>query len=341
MFCEPDVIAQIRRFLPTAPPHVAGRVRDFSTEQLVARLVELGISTPEVGEIAAHWGGFQRDVGWASLLADLVEMVELQRGDFDAPLRIWPDMEKSGPDGRFLLFYLFALCFERTRDFLRRGGCPEEIIDSTFSILKRHAQIHRRKFASTGVDAGWWMIPTLRGEIVHVGSLQFHRVTLGVGSLSPSPWFGEAEAAELGVGFRRGDPSVGIHIPERSDLSPEAVDASLQRARAVIATLWPVGQRRLATCQTWMLDDRLSSYLAETSNIIRFQRRFNLLPRWRDDDQDVLEFVFRQTGKKLSDLEATTTLQRAVKEVLLSGGHWRDRTGWFDFDAGLGPGYIR
>jgi len=82
--------------------------------------------------------------------------------------------------------------------------------------------------------------------MVQVGSLQFHRVNLGVGNLSPEPWYSIEESLERGVGFRRGDPSVGIHIPYGAALAPHDLDATFARAREVLSAMWRVNQRRLA-----------------------------------------------------------------------------------------------
>jgi hypothetical protein len=82
-----------------------------------------------------------------------------------------------------------------------------------------------------------------------------------------------------------------------------------------------------------MLDDRLREHLPTTSNILRFQERFNLLPVWREDDDDVLEFVFREAKGNWVQVVPSTAVQAAVAAVLANGGHWRDRTGWLDFKA--------
>lgn len=176
------------------------------------------------------------------------------------------------------------------------------------------------------------MLPVLNGELLQVGSLQFHRERLGIGSLSPSPWFGEEEVAALGEGFRTGDASLGLHIPDHADLTPASLDATFEDARALLGLLWPAPDRRLATCQSWMMDDRLSSYLDPASNILRFQERFSLLPGWRVGDVDVVDFVFAMPNTPLSDLPQMTSLERAVVDVLRHG-HWRDRSGWLDFDG--------
>jgi hypothetical protein len=200
-------------------------------------------------------------------------------------------------------------------------------------VMPRHVSIHERKWGSVGFDAGWWLLPILRGEMVQIGSLQFHRVNLGLGNLSPEPWYSPSESSDLGAGFRRGDPSVGLHVPYAAALSPHDLDVTFARAREVLGVMWPVEQRRLATCQTWLLDAQLVDFLDPASNIMQFQRRFTLLDGWYDNDVETLLFIFQRPGAGLDVLPRDTSLQRGVLELLERGGHWRARPGWFDFDG--------
>ena len=329
----PDVITSMRCSLVGATGPALERVHELTTDELGARLRELRIRSDHADEITRHWEEFRDDPQWSDLLASTLATVASARGDCDAPIPIWPDFAADDGLGRYFFFYLFALDAPEARDHLEVAGFPHEVIDRSFEVLARHCATHLRKWGVVGVDAGWWMLPVLRGELVQVGSLQFHRVNLGVGSLSPSPWYSAEESAALGAGFCHGDPSIGLHIPQQTDLAPPVLDRSIAEARELLGDVWPVAQRRLATCQTWMLDDRLVEYLAPTSNIVAFQSRFALLPRWHEDDDDVLEFVFRRPNTDLEDRLLTTSLERAVVRVLREGHHWRNRTGWFDFDG--------
>jgi len=200
-------------------------------------------------------------------------------------------------------------------------------------VVPRHVEIHEHRWGSVGIDPGWWLLPILRGEMVQVGSLQFHRVNLEVGNLSPEPWYSKQEGLALGKGFRRGDPSVGIHIPYRAALAPGDLDATFARAREVLGSMWPVDQRRLATCQSWLLDAQLADFLDPASNILRFQRRFTLLDGWYDNDVETLNFIFQLPRVSRDELPRDTTLQRGVLDLLERGGHWRARPGWLDFDG--------
>jgi GNAT-like C-terminal domain/N-acyltransferase N-terminal domain len=327
-----NTLKAMRAALAPALPSTIDRLRTTSAAGVSASLEGLGIARADAAEIARQWDGFRRDDDWVELLGGVLDAVSRDRGRVDAPIHFWRDLDDAGAQGRLFYFYVFALACEGTASYLARLGTPDSVIEKTFGALPRHRDVHQRKWGTLGVDAGWWMLLVLSGELIQIGSLQFHREGLGAGTISPSPWFSDEEMAALGEGFRKGDPSLGLHIPDRTDLSPAALDETFESARSLLGQLWPVHQRRLATCQSWMMDERLSSYLDPASNVLHFQRRFSLLPKWRDGDEDVVDFVFAMPGALLSDLPQTTSLERAIVDVLREG-HWHDRTGWLDFDG--------
>lgn len=326
-------IEEMRAFLPTPAPDVGARVRDLDERAIRSTLSEVRTPNGAIDDALAQWAAFRDDDDWVTLLASLVEWVERSRGDVDVPIPIWGDLDDAGASGRFFYFYLFAICYDAVLDDLRRGGCPPDVLDTTMTIVPRHVRIHQRKWGSTGFDPGWWLLPVLRGEMLQIGSLQFHRVNLGIGNLSPEPWYAPEESDARGVGFRRGDPSIGLHVPYGTALGPHDLDVTLARAREVLGALWPVDQRRLATCQSWLLDAQLADFLDPQSNIMRFQERFTLLDGCYDNDEETVGFIFQRPGATLRELPRDTTLQRGILDLLERGGHWRARPGWFDFDG--------
>jgi hypothetical protein len=327
-----DTLAKIDAALSPATPEGLERVRAVESNDMASRLKGLFLSHDVVEELVAQWDEIRRSPRWSSLLAALVTRVERDRGHLDAGVAMWDDLDEYGPSGRLLYYYLFALLGDGLREYHRAQGVPDDVSDATVSALARHGETHRLKCGTSGVDAGWWMLPILSGEILQVGSLKFHLVHLEVGSLAPCPWLDAISADQLGDGFRSGDLSLGVHIPARIDLSPGALDTTFARAREVLSVVWPTPTRRLATCQSWMMDDRLLAALGENSNLVRFQRRFTLIEPYAEDVNNVIEFVFRQPGTDIADLRGTSRLQRAVLDVLAHGGTWRNRTGWLDFD---------
>jgi len=332
METSPSLLTTMDAFLGPVAPGTTERLRAVSADEMGERVASLALSAEATREITEYWPQFVRDDQWMRLLAQLVAMVERGRGHLEEPLPIWDDADAYGPSGRLLYFYVFALTWSETADFLRAQGMPDDVVDTTLSALARHAETHRLKWGTVGVDAGWWMLLLLRGELVQIGSLKFHQVRLGQGVLSPKPWFTPDEQAQRGEGFREGDMSLGIHIPARIDLSPEALDRTFARAREVLSVAWPPSTRRLATCESWMMDDRLVEALGPSSRVVGFQQRFTLLPRWHDDRDNVLEFVFRQPGVPFEQLRATSRLQEFILRTLAQGP-WHNRIGWLDFDG--------
>ena len=81
-----------------------------------------------------------------------------------------------------------------------------------------------------------------------------------------------------------------------------------------------------------MLDDQLADWLAPESNILRFQRRFELVPGSIVNDEGILRVMFRVPDPlgQLDSLPQRTRLERAVVSHLKAGGHWRSRSGWVD-----------
>lgn len=142
-------------------------------------------------------------------------------------------------------------------------------------------------------DVGWVEI-VWSGRLAELGRLQF-------------------ESREDGV--------LAVHIPESGPLTPAACDASFARAREVFPG------HRVASCHSWLLDPALADVLPADSNIVRFQRRFELTSEGEDANADVLRFVFHTLEPDLAKLTPRTTLERALLERMRAGGHWRVPTG--------------
>jgi hypothetical protein len=154
-----------------------------------------------------------------------------------------------------------------------------------------------------------WLTLHVRGAVYELGRLQHHR----------------------------GDGAIGLHIPDAGPLTPEAVSASLDEGRLFFARHFPEEGYTAFSCGSWLLDPQLREYLPEESNIIRFQRRFELEPyaepEGLDADVEVLRFVFRTLSTPLDELPRRTALQRAIVDHLSAGRHWQWRQGRFPIDA--------
>ena len=128
-------------------------------------------------------------------------------------------------------------------------------------------------------------------------------------------------------------PKVQRLTESKIPMTPEAVAASLDEARAFFPRHFPDERYTAFACGSWLLDPQLSEYLPGDSNIVRFQRRFELEPyeatAGPDGDVEALRFVFRTLTTPLDQLPRRTVLERAIVDHLKAGRHWHWRVGRF------------
>ncbi len=288
-----------------------------------------GVTGPDAATVLATQAGLDRSPALQWLLRRCRQLVLAGMGDPAAPRVALPPLPAAlGAAGRCFPAHLFLATLPATLDWQRQRQVPAEVSWAIVADLGRQMEIYRDRYGETGVEEAWWLTLHLRGQIYEFGRLQYNLLRLGDGWLSPARWYPPAEARGRGPGFRPGDAAVGVHIPDGGPLTPAACDESLTAARAFFDRCFPAPARRLAICESWLLDDQLAGYLPAAANIIAFQRRFTLTPGWDSGDKDVAQFVFRREVAGLGTVPQRTTLQRAIVSHLRTGGHWRLRTGW-------------
>lgn len=140
----------------------------------------------------------------------------------------------------------------------------------------------------------------------------------------------EATRVEKGASTtvaRRGDPAFAVHVPAGGSLHPDAIAASLREARAKLPRYYPDHPASLFVCDSWLLDPALGEYLGPDANIVRFQRRFTLIPMEKADDHQHIERLFPHGIDDIDTVSCGSTLQRAFVERVRSGGGWRKTAG--------------
>lgn len=297
-------------------------------------LTRLGCSDQTVADTLATWPDPERDPERWWLLARGRRYLNAIVGQIDADGGVWPQLpEALGLPGSCYYLQLYAVAAPAALAWYRQRGVPDQVSWATLADVARHEAIHRRIHDRSGIDAPGWMTLHARAVIYELGRLQFAPMHIG-GGVEPASWYGAEAAAALGDGFRPGDLIFGVHIPAGGSLDPETCEASYREAGAFVDRFFPAGAgqaRRLATCSSWLLDDQLAEYLPPESNIVRFQRAFELVPGWQERDDAVLTFVFRNRGVDPERAEPHTRLERAVLAHLQAGRHFHWRTGWRDF----------
>lgn len=267
-----------------------------------AMLDRLAVGPDDAAEILEGWP----DPGsplWTPELSWLLDRsIALVRADLGGHgwLPPGPELPRDrGPAWRHLYVYAYLALVDVVMAYHREHGIAADVSWATLADLGRNLAIDRRMNREGWPVMQSWLTLHARGGLYQLGRLQHHR----------------------------GDTAISLHIPDAGPLSPEAVTASLDEARAFFPRHFPDEHYTAFSCGSWLLDPQLLEYLPEESNIIRFQRRFELEPyeepEGLDPDVEVLRFVFRSLTTPLDRLPRGTVLQRAVIDHLQAGRHFR------------------
>jgi hypothetical protein len=275
-----------------------------SLARVPALLDRLAVAADDAAEIIEGWPSesWPEQLRW--LLGQVVAGVRADLGGAGW-LMPGPSLPRDrGPAWKHFYVYAYLAMLDDVLAYHADRGIPEPVSWVTLADLGRNLAIDRRMNGE-----GWpvmlqWLTLHVRGGVYELGRLQFQRCLPG------------------------GDPdALSLHVPRSGPLTPSACDASFEWAREFFPRHFPDEPYRVVTCGSWLLDPALAEYLPADSNILRFQRRFELLPDGEDGDEDFLRFVFGTLTTPLEELPARTALQRAGIAHLKSGGHWQNRTG--------------
>lgn len=203
------------------------------------------------------------------------------------------------PDGgKLLACQLHCACL-RYDDYIR-FGIPEGVYYDTMLCFSRFVTECLYYKGGYQFDRGWWTWRQLSMCLFRLGQLEY----------------------EL-----RPDGTVGIHIPTGADLSPDSVSASLKEAKAFLTAHFPEYADAALTCGSWLLSPALKELLNETSNILHFQKCFDI----ERVDADAMEYVCwlfqRQPDADPETFPEVTSLQRRAKQYILGGGKIGSATG--------------
>lgn len=299
-----------------------------SADDLPHILLDLAVPQEDINPLVAMLPGSERNAGISWLIEQCAWLVVRDMGSLDERRR-FPDLpERFGPIRRYFYVYVFLAALPHVQWYCRERGIPDHTIRHTLMDLGRKMALHRRRFGAGGFDLQGWLTLHFRGTIFDLGRLQFQRACLGTR-------MGEAITA-AGLPYGPGDLTLSVHITNSmGPMSPSACDAAFERARTFFAAHFPEERYPTAVCHSWLLDEQLAEYLPESSNIMRFQRRFKLAYTPEANDLSVLQFVFDRVPTSgdeilLDELPQTTHLERSMVGHLRSGRHWYGGSGWLE-----------
>jgi hypothetical protein len=227
----------------------------------------------------------------------------------------------------------FAATAPAVRAWHAAHGIGDDVSWATLRDLARHVAQFRRRQGATGLGSAWWLALHWRGALFELGRLQFNTFNLRTGPAGPLFWYDDAALAALGPDLQVGAAVLGVHIPTGAPLDPDACERSFATAAQFFPRHFAERASPIVTCTSWLLDEQLTNYLPESSNIVRFQRRFTMLPGALTPYTEIFNWVFDRipasfAAASLDALSPRTQLERAVVDHVRQGGEWRLRTGW-------------
>lgn len=213
------------------------------------------------------------------------------------------------PNGMLPVFVLGFMCENAFRKYDARG-VDQEIAIKTLRDINVWLGNYKERYGQWGVWTFSWLAYAFRGDLFHLGRLQFRleRVLEGV----PSGKFG-----------------LETHIPQGAPLNIDECLASFDMARDFFKKHFPDYEPEYFMCNSWLLNTNFEKLIPE-SNIAKFMKLWTKIP-FRDDNSKMSVeriFGFDVTLADVSDFEPVTTLQKKAKEHLLSGGDLRMTAGY-------------
>lgn len=227
--------------------------------------------------------------GYDHFIRDLNNKDKAKEQAFKLKALLEPD-----PD-RFKLLYCYLKAAEKAWSFYQEKGISEEIYIATMKGFTRMLEETRNRFGEYNFDKAWWLYRFTDLSIFRIGALEYE------------------------PGEKNGEKVISIHIPSDALLSSEEIDKSLKSAEKFIESCFPDYRDAKYRCNSWLLAKELEPFLDENSNIRAFQKRFMRIGETKSEEYK--EFLFKVPEETpIEDLPENTSLQRKVKQFLLSGG---------------------
>lgn len=198
-------------------------------------------------------------------------------------------------DKEQLLLYLYISFAADLYDKFREQEIKDKIYFDTFYDFTIWYQCCKKKRHKAGLMEEKWLSLPLKLRIFRLGRLQ----------------------------FEKGEGVLHVHIPEGEPLSEELCEDAFLQAEAFFDKSYT-----MYDCDSWLLSPHLSEVLDVQSNILKFQRRFQI-EKVTYPFRQAEERIFGRVLERKEDYPEETSLQRRAKAYVLGGR-----------DLGIGYGVI-
>lgn len=197
------------------------------------------------------------------------------------------------------LYYFCRMGAEAYEDYKERE-IGDEIFNDTFYDLTLWCENCFQEYGEYGINEYDWFFRHFDLQIFRLGRLEFEK--------TGSPW----EIHGVDWKIKKDDPIICVHIPQGEKLILKAVEHSLKKGK----NFW--GEDLPYLCHSWLLYPKLKEVLSEKSNILQFQKYFQIVDV--DFEEKEAEWrIFGRLEKNPKKYPESTTLQKNAKSYLQSG----------------------
>ena len=236
-------------------------------------------------------------------------------------------LEQAGPDyGRQMM--LLVGCLPELRRRYEAAGLEDELFWAMMMDLKyKLMECHTVK-GQWGTFVGRWFDWHYKMKRFALGRLQFE----------VKEWHREEPYERAGVKVQKGDAVINMHIPSAGPLTRSLRMDAYRRAYAFFADCYYDGKLVL-TCHSWLLDPVYATFLPEHSNVVDFQRDFDIYDVEKVDNFGDAWRIFGAAGDQpvdqsnAAELPRETSMQRAFADFLAAGGQTGEGHGVIVFDG--------
>lgn len=212
---------------------------------------------------------------------------------------------------------------QNAREAYRQSDRPDSLFWATFADLRYKAIECKENYNVWGTFVASWYPIFYSLDIVKLGRLEYQDETYQFGD----------EYTKNGYTVKRGDKVKNIHIPSSGEPFDEAARlVSYKQAYEYFKDEFNGGPM-VCVCHSWLLYPEYAKILDPKSNIVSFQKDFDIIGCDTDDFGDAWRLYGAEHTNPTAQLPERTSMQRAFKKHLLSGGTTGAGMGVFIFDG--------
>lgn len=295
-----------------------------------------------------HFKEVEKKLGFPQ---EAVEIFEKTATKIDTCKNLNEKFEAIFKEFLFPVAHDFGDCFDKITSLSMGYGIKEYTLDLVFLIRAAEVMHERYKERGLSEELFWHTIMDLKykydecvkckevhGTFVPWWNTEFfalRRFAFGRYQFDMSTYGGDDFTSSAGITIKKGDKTLGFHIPSSGiPLTDEVRLNSFRQAYRFFTDYRREDGLMIFECGSWLICEEYKKFLPEGSNIIKFINDFEITEsELRDKFNDAWR-IFNKSGyKSPKSWDEDTSMQRAFKNHVLSGGKTGHGHGIIVFDG--------